>query len=136
MKIFIICSKHFYDKVPAIKQSLEELGHDVTPPSHHDDPGTEARYRDQGTEIHSKWVAEMIRLSTRIIEKHDAVFVLNFEKHGIKNYIGGGTFLEMYDAFRLGKKIFLYNKIPDGMLRDEIVGLGPIVTNGDLGLIV
>ena len=40
----------------------------------------------------------------------DAVLVLNLdkEKNGeiLKNYIGGATFLEMYDAFRLGKKIY------------------------------
>ena len=66
----------------------------------------------------------------------DAVLVLNLdkEKNGklLKNYIGGATFLEMYDAFRLGKKIYLYNDIPDGMLYDEIEGFGPIIINGDL----
>ena len=38
----------------------------------------------------------------------------------------------MYDAFRLGKKIFLYNDIPDGMLYDEIEGFNPIIIKGDL----
>ncbi len=69
----------------------------------------------------------------------DTVLVLNLdkEKNGkvFKNYIGGATFLEMYDAFRLGKKIYLYNNIPDGMLFDEIEGFDPIIINGDLNLI-
>lgn len=62
----------------------------------------------------------------------DSVLVLNFDKNGKKNYIGGATFLEMYDAFRLGKKIYMWNDIPHGILRDEIIGFNPIVINGDL----
>jgi len=64
--------------------------------------------------------------------KQDAVLVLNFEKDGMKNYVGGATFLEMYDAFRLGKKIFLYNDIPEGILKDEIVGFNPVIIGGNL----
>ena len=78
----------------------------------------------------------MYKQSENTIKKMDAVLVLNLdkEKNGklLKNYIGGATFLEMYDAFRLGKKIYLYNDIPDGMLYDEIEGFGPIIINGDL----
>jgi len=84
---------------------------------------------------HSKWKAEMIRHSANVIGETDAVLVLNFEKDGVENYIGGGTFLEMYDAFRLGKKIFLFNAIPDGTLRDEILGFSPTAINGDLSRI-
>ncbi len=38
----------------------------------------------------------------------------------------------MYDAFRLNKSIFIYNQIPKGILRDEIIGFKPIVLNSDL----
>ena len=41
----------------------------------------------------------------------------------------------MYDAFRMGKKIYMYNDIPEGILYDEISGFGPIIINGDLDLI-
>lgn len=81
----------------------------------------------------------MYKQSEETISDMDAVLVLNLdkEKNGkvFKNYIGGATFLEMYDAFRLGKKIYLYNDIPDGMLFDEIEGFDPIIINGDLNLI-
>ena len=43
--------------------------------------------------------------------------------------------LGIYDAFRLGKKIFLWNEIPDGILKDEIDGFSPIIINGDLDLL-
>lgn len=41
----------------------------------------------------------------------------------------------MFKAFELGKKIFLYNDIPDGMLRDEILGIEPILIRQDLSLV-
>ena len=81
----------------------------------------------------------MYKQSEDTIREMDAVLVLNLDKEKAgetkKNYIGGATFLEMYDAFRLGKKIFLYNDIPTGMLYDEIEGFNPIIINGNLELI-
>lgn len=77
----------------------------------------------------------MIREDGRIVAAHGAVLVLNFEKHGQMNYVGGATFLEMFKAFDLGKKIFMYNHLPYGMLTDEIIGLHPKVINQDLSLI-
>lgn len=135
MKIFIICSKTFYDKIPDIQTALESSGHIITLPNHFDDPTTESRYLNLGKEKHAKWKAEKLRHSAEVISNQDAVLVLNFEKNGIQNYIGGATFIEMYDAFRLGKKIFMINNIPDGMLRDEINGFSPIIINSDLNKI-
>lgn len=39
---------------------------------------------------------------------------------------------EMFKTFDLGKKIFLYNPIPESMLKDEIIGFGPVIINRDL----
>lgn len=89
-----------------------------------------------GSENHQKFKAQMFKQSEETIKNMDAVLVLNFDKitdEAIeKNYIGGATFLEIYDAFRLNKKIYLYNDIPKGMLYDEIQGFDPIIINGDL----
>ncbi len=132
MKIFVICSKKFYDRIPPIKEKLELMGHTVMLPNCYDDPGTEDRYRNMGAKEHSEWKATMLKHSTDVIDGVDAVLVLNFEKNGMQNYIGGATFLEMYDAFRLDKKIYLYNEIPDGILHDEIKGFEPILIHGDV----
>ena len=132
MKLFIICSKRFYDKIPEIQKELEIMGHAITLPNCYDDPTTEDRYRSLGSDEHSKWKTGMLKHSAGVIENNEAVLVLNFEKNGTKNYIGGATFLEMYDAFRLGKKIFLYNDIPEGILADEIIGFNPMVIGGNL----
>lgn len=135
MRIFLICSKRFYPRVPEVLGELEANNYVVTLPNHYEDPTVEDRYRKLGTEEHAKWKAGMLKRSTAIIQENDAVLVLNFEKDGIQNYIGGATFIEMYDASRLGKKVFLLNDIPDGMLHDEIISFNPIVLNGDFSLI-
>jgi hypothetical protein len=132
MKIFIICSKKFYDQVSPVKLELQRAGHIVSLPNCFDKPDTEEVYRNLGTKEHSVWKATMLRHSTDVINKNDAVLVLNFHKNAVKNYIGGATFLEMYDAFRLGKKIYLFNDIPEGILHDEIKGFEPIIIEKDL----
>lgn len=131
MKILLICSKAFYGALPPIQKELEARGHVVTLPNCFDDPGTEDRLRAQGAATHAAFKGAMFRRSEEVIASVDAVLVLNFEKKGIPDYIGGATFLEMYDAFRLGKKIFLYNGIPAGILSDEIAGFAPTVLSGD-----
>ena len=110
MKILIICSKAFYKDIESKSWNL-------------------------GKEEHAKFKARMFKMSEERIATMDAVLTLNFDKNGKKNYIGGATFIEIYEAFRKGKKIYLYNDIPDGMLYDEISGFSPIVINGNLDLI-
>ena len=136
MKIMLICSKQFYNKIEDIKSSLESQGHVIYLPNCYDDPTTEARMHALGRKEHQEFKARMYKQSEELIKDLDAVLVLNFdkEKQGqiYKNYIGGATFLEMYDAFRFNKKIYLYNDIPEGMLYDEIDGFSPIIINGDL----
>ena len=139
MKIFLICSKKFYNRIPKIEKELLKKGHILQMPNCYDDPETEAKMQSLGGEAHREFKARMFKQSEDLIKKLDAVLVLNFdkEKDGIvyKNYIGGATFLEMYDAFRLGKKIYLWNEIPVGILKDEIDGFDPVVINGNLDLL-
>lgn len=139
MKILIICSKKFYPEIADIKKVLEENNHEIFLPNTYDNPKLEQEMWDQGEEAHQDFKARMFRQSEEKIKNVDAVLVLNFdkEKDGIvyKNYIGGATFLEMYDAFRMNKKIFMYKDIPEGMLYDEICGFNPILIKGNLNLI-
>ncbi len=70
------------------------------------------------------------------IEKSDAILVVNGEKGGIKNYIGGNTFAEIMIAFYLNKKIFLLNPIPThkrfDVFYEELKSINPIILNGNL----
>lgn len=135
MKIFLVCSKSAYGRIPELETELVKAGHELTMPNSYEDPGMEARQKELGHSEHAEWKASMLRHSAEVIGVMDAVLVLNFDKNGTRNYIGGATFLEMYDAFRLGKKIFLYNDIPEGILHDEIRGFSPTILQGDISLI-
>ncbi|MBQ8891778.1 MAG: hypothetical protein IJ068_02820 [Bacilli bacterium] len=139
MKILIICSKQFYSKIEEIKNVLEKRKIDVFLPNCYDDPKTEEKMWNLGKKEHQEFKAKMYKQSEDTIKNMDAVLVLNYdkEKNGVihKNYIGGATFLEMYDAFRLGKKIFMINDIPEGMLYDEIEGFNPTIIDENFDLI-
>ena len=139
MKLLIICSKKFYPFIDKVKKELEKNDIEVFLPNCYDNPDTEERMWNLGFVEHQKFKAKMYKQSEETIKQMDAVLVLNFDKTAndcvIKNYIGGATFLEIYDAFRLNKKIYLFNEIPEGMLYDEIQGFAPIIINGDLSMI-
>lgn len=65
------------------------------------------------------------------VARGDAVLVLNYEKHGVQNYIGGNVLMEMALAFYLKKPIFIINEVPkESAFLEEIIGLGPIVLHG------
>ncbi len=66
----------------------------------------------------------------------DAILVLNITKNEISHYVGANTLLEMGLAFHHGKKVFLLNPIPEISYKEEILGMRPIVINGDLALII
>lgn len=78
----------------------------------------------------------MLRRQDAKVLANDAVLVLNLEKHGNPNYIGGATFLEIFRAFDSEKKIFLFNPVPECIFADELLGMGPTVLDGDLSKII
>lgn len=141
-KIFISCSKHFYDRVPKIRQQLELMGYEVILPNFYDTPMIEEEIKEISTkEEHIEFCKNSFLESQRKAKNSDAILVLNFEKTELipngkeyivnqkPNYVGGATFLEMYDAYLEGNKIFLYNDIPgedslSNMFHDEIEGMG------------
>jgi len=132
MKLFIACSKHFYQMIPEIKIQLEELGHQVSLPNSYHEPMKEEEMKTKGLEAHVQWKAEMLRRDKNNLAPNDGILVLNFDKNGQPNYIGGATFLEIYKAWEMDKKLFLYNQIPENIFKDELIGMSPVVLHGDL----
>ncbi len=71
-----------------------------------------------------------------VIQKSDAILVVNCDKDGIPNYIGGNTLMELGFAHVLKKSIFLLHDIPDtSWNRQEIIAVRPTVIHGNLDLI-
>ncbi|MEK7177051.1 MAG: hypothetical protein AAB719_02055 [Patescibacteria group bacterium] len=132
MKIFLCASKHCYSHVARIKDELESLGHTVALPNSYDEPMKEEEMKSLGSQEHHRWKKSMIHLQKEKVDANDAILVLNFEKNGQQNYIGGATFLEIFQAFDSGKPVYLYNPIPESNFKDELIGMGVEVINGDL----
>ena len=136
MKLFLVCSKHFYCKVPPIKEELERAGHIITLLNSYDAPFKEEEVKLQGLEAHIKWKGDMIKLQEPKVRANEGILVLTFEKNNQPNYIGGATFLEIYKAWELEKKIYMYAPIPNNIFKDELTAFNPTVIYGDLSKIV
>lgn len=137
MKITICGSVKFADKLVDIYRQLEKIGHE---PIMHEDmfgiaDGTAKELIDGIDLDHSeiKKKHNFIKLWHDLIVSGDAILVCNFDKNGIKNYIGGNTLMEIGFAHVNDKKIFLLNPIPENVpYTDEIKAMVDLEINGDL----
>ena len=135
MKIFVCTSKAFYGDIAGTIADLKQRGFEITLPNNYETPYVEDDMRSLGDEKHGAWKADMLRLQATKVASSDALLIMNLKKNDIENYIGGAVLLEMYEAFRFGKPIYLWNPIPENMLKDEVKGMQPVIINGDLSLI-
>lgn len=134
MRISICGSISFYDEMSKLSKQLEELGFmEVLWPN---GIGADEKFYKENSGLQEtaerKIEQDFINKHYHKILKSDCIIVANYEKKGIEGYIGGNSFLEMGFAFVLGKPIFLVNPIPDVSYQSEILGMKPIVLNGDL----
>lgn len=136
MKIAICSSVSFAKEVMKIKNDLELMGHKVIAPHNfhlYADGTLKEESRKESTE--NKIKEDLIRDHFNTINNSDAILVINENKHNIKNYIGGNTFLEIGFAHALNKKVFLLNPVPDMPYADEILAMEHLVINNDLNKI-
>jgi len=147
MKITICGSIAFFEKMLEVKKELELLGHEVEiPPVEVADengnmiPVKEYYERRKAETDDASWIwqrkEEAMRLHFEKVEWCDAVLLLNYDKNNIANYIGANTFLELGLAFHLRKKLYLLNGIPEVSYKEEILGMQPVVIDGDLNKIL
>src|SRR5260221_2971789 len=135
MKLVISGSMILMDKILKLQKECLELGFkEVIVPGI---VATKKEYENMTKEetADRKIKYDLIRDYYYKILKSDGLLVANYEKKGIENYIGGNTFLEIGFAFVTGKPIFLLNPAPDLAYKSEILGMEPIILNGDLSKI-
>ena len=131
MKITICGSLLFFQEMVDAKSKLEKFSHTVSLPEQIEGTDYSNKSIEQGVRNIQKHNA-IIKHYKRIINS-DAILVWNKTKKGIKNYVGGNTFLEMGFAFVNNKSIYLLNPIPKGLnYEEEMRGMAPIVLNGKL----
>lgn len=143
MKTITICgSLKFFNEMNQVRLELEKLGFAVKfPHTAERIIAKEVTYKEisQGkadfSESARREKAWLIKKHFAKVQSCDAILVLNYEKNGIKNYIGGNTLMEMGLAFSLNKDIFLLNPAPEISYKDEIEGMLPIVLENDLNQI-
>ena len=129
--IAICGSMRFAKEMEMWRKKLTEQGFNVFVPG-----GTEdlTGYKEAGsTEEATKRKVEndYIRSHYKFIKQSEGILVLNYDKDGVKNYIGGNSLMEMGFAFSLNRDIFLFHESPDVSYSPEINAMRPIVINED-----
>jgi hypothetical protein len=109
MKIGVAGSMQFTDQMIAICDQLRALGHEVFMSKFGTSYAGKSAEEIEALKLHDKYENDAIREFWQPMQTADALLVLNYDKHGIKNYIGGNSFLEMGFAHVLKQKIFLLN---------------------------
>lgn len=135
----------FYNQFADLTKKLEMLGHTVLAPELEfktdGDDTSVGRYFEQHGGVdafppdHDVWKKKGKAITTHFkrIDESDAILVVNHEKNGIPNYIGGNTFLEIGYAYGNNKKVFLLNDLPAQLLfKEEMLGMQPTILKGDL----
>jgi len=136
MKIGIIGSMQYTEKMIEARDELIKRGHNAFVTNLADPFIGKTDEEKETIKIHQKNNLDAIREFWRLMQGADAVLVMNFDKHGIKNYIGGNTLMEIGFAHVLDQKIFLYNPIPEiPYYKSEIEAVKPIIINEDLSKI-
>jgi hypothetical protein len=140
MKTITICSSaNFYRQAVDTQEQLEKRGYSVLVPV------TATKMKESGdfdVSHYKTWFADendydkkaaLMRAHFDEVVKGDAILVLNYEKRGIQNYIGGNVLMEMAIAFHLKKPIFIMNELPtESAFEEEIKGMLPVVLHGKL----
>jgi hypothetical protein len=137
MKITILGSVAFRKEQLNMKNKLKELGHVgiISPVMEELALGKNKELLARIEKDHSKAKKEggYIKWYYDSIVASDAVLVLNLNKNGQENYIGGNVLMEIGFAHVRDKKIYLYNPVPEySPYIDEIKAMYDEIINGDL----
>jgi hypothetical protein len=138
IKIYVLGSSHFKEEMVKCSEQLRELGH-----AGWIHPDYEAFVRGEKQDIVSRWLNgehAAVKRENNYLKAHyshilesDAILIVNAEKNGVKNYIGGNVLIEMGQAYVNNKKIFfLYGMPAQSSYLDEIQCMDPICLNGKL----
>jgi hypothetical protein len=136
MKIGVVGSMQFTENMIALKDKLTEMGNEAFLTGLANPFVGKTDEEKEAIKIEQKNNQDAIREFWKLMQGADAILVANYDKHGIKNYIGGNTLMEIGFAHVLNQKIFLLNPIPDiQFYKTEIEAVKPVILNGDLSLI-
>jgi len=153
MKITICGSMVVYPEMQDIQKQLQAAGHEVRIPLLDNELPVEfggGRTLAFGEYIEARggtdafkagdpiWDFKAVAINDHFgkVEWSDAILVVNHNKRGVEGYIGGNTLMEMALAFYLKKPIYMLNEVSSELLyKQEVMGMKPIILNGDISTI-
>lgn len=147
MKITLCGSIAFIDEMDAVREELEMMGYEVKMPPLEivgEDgsmmPVKEYYAMRKSITDDTSWIwkrkAEAMHNHFDKVVWADATLVCNYDKNGVVGYVGANTLMEMGLSFHLKQPIYLWGPIPELSYKEEILGMQPIVINGDLKKII
>src|SRR3989344_6124383 len=113
MKIAICSSMVFTEKMLELKEQLEARGHKIFVSSFSQAYVGKSDLEKEQITLFYKNEKDAIRDFFERIKESDAILVANYDRRGVKNYIGGNTLMEIGFAHVLNKKIFLMNPVTE-----------------------
>lgn len=153
MRITICGSIAFYNEMEKAMKVLEGFGHEVKVPRLALEVPKEmgggnkvyfGKYIEDNGGIdafpveHEIWDMKYGAINDHFekISWSEAVLIVNPEKRGISGYVGGNTLIEIGLAFFQKKPIYILNDVSSEIsYKQEILGMKPVILNGDLSLI-
>ena len=142
-KTVVLCSRaSFYKQVLEVRDALKKMGFKVAVPL---TAGKMETSGDFDVSTYKTWFGDaktygrktfLTKHHFKKVEKGDVVLVLNYEKNDKPGYIGGAVLAEMAIGLHFGKKIYILDPIGETVsYKEEILGMQPVILNGDLALI-
>lgn len=137
-KTITICSSvSFYKDIPPLYDQLSKMGYKVLLPDVADVMRLNKNYHHEKTWLTNK---NDYHKKTKLMDEHfkkviqaDAILVVNYDKNGMKGYIGGNVLMEMVLAYHYKKPIFILNDIDEKLpLKEEVYGLNSIFLDRNL----
>ena len=129
MKIAICGSMKFAKEMLIVAGQLETMGHVCHLPEETEKYVANEKFLKKSS-VGGR-IGARRKIESDLIRKH-----WHKIQEGVKNYIGGNSFLEMGFAHILNKKIFLLNEAPDsGFIREEVLAMQPVILDNNLNLI-
>jgi non-canonical (house-cleaning) NTP pyrophosphatase len=132
MKVTICGSMYHIEGMKKAEELLIKAGHEVEVPNPRE---KSAGYDTLGDNERAALKSTLIQEHLNKIIESDAVLIYNEEKKGVAGYIGGNTLMEMAFAFSQGIEIFMLRPAPDLSYAEEVLGMLPIVIDGDVAKI-
>jgi len=121
----------FAKEMNETKRLLEDMGYEVFVPV-----DTEYVIEDLNKKTDVEFLKELGvgRKDAELVAESDALLVLNYEKHGVRGYIGPGAYRDISVGWWLKKKLFFLCPYDENQNNHkyEMLGFDPIILNGKL----